>query len=212
MYFVSGSREYSADDNNSNDPVSNMKMISTQVVIIGAGPSGLLLGQLLARQGIDNIVLERVSGDYVLGRIRAGILEQGFMDLVREAGVAERMDAEGEIHSGVEFAVGDELMRVDLEELTGGSVVLCYGQTEITRDLMVARQAAGCPHRGSDRLWRHRYRGRGGQDRGDRLSGQASGCHRRHKCTARDQGIAATSAGKPDERGPGALGTYPAGV
>ena len=72
-----------------------MKKLSTQVVIIGAGPSGLLLGQLLGRQGIDNIILERVSGEYVLGRIRAGILEQGTVDLLREAGVDKRMDAEG---------------------------------------------------------------------------------------------------------------------
>ena len=72
-----------------------MTTAKTQVGIIGAGPSGLLLGQLLARRGIDNVILERVTGDYVLGRIRAGVLEQGFVDLVREAGVADRMDAEG---------------------------------------------------------------------------------------------------------------------
>ena len=80
-----------------------MNKIKTQVAIIGAGPSGLLLGQLLAKQGISNIIVERVTGDYVLGRIRAGILEQGFVKLVREAGVAERMDAEGEIHQGFEI-------------------------------------------------------------------------------------------------------------
>ena len=119
-----------------------MKNIKTQVAIIGAGPSGLLLGQLLARQGIENIILERVSGDYVLGRIRAGILEQGFTDLMREAGVAERMDAEGEVHEGVEIASDGKRFRIDLKGLTGGKVVLCYGQTEVTRDLMEARQAA----------------------------------------------------------------------
>lgn len=80
-----------------------MKTLQTQVAIIGAGPSGLLLGQLLARKGISNIIVERVTGDYVLGRIRAGILEQGFVDLVREAGVAERMDSEGHVHEGVEL-------------------------------------------------------------------------------------------------------------
>lgn len=120
-----------------------MKTINTQVAIIGAGPSGLLLGQLLALQGIDNIILERVSADYVLGRIRAGILEQGFVDLVREAGVAQRLDAEGEIHEGVEIAVDDKRIHIDLKGLTGGRVVTCYGQTEITRDLMNARAEAG---------------------------------------------------------------------
>lgn len=120
-----------------------MKTIQTQIAIIGAGPSGLLLGQLLARKGISNIILERVTGDYVLGRIRAGILEQGFADLVREAGVAERMDAEGHVHEGVELVVDGTRTRIDLKELTGGDVVVCYGQVEITRDLMEARQAAG---------------------------------------------------------------------
>lgn len=119
-----------------------MKTLKTQVAIIGAGPSGLLLGQLLHKQGISNIILERVTGDYVLGRIRAGILEQGFADLVREAGVAERMDAEGHVHEGVELSVNGERHRIDLKELTGGDVVVCYGQVEITRDLMDAREAA----------------------------------------------------------------------
>ncbi|MAT94446.1 MAG: 4-hydroxybenzoate 3-monooxygenase [Halioglobus sp.] len=120
-----------------------MNKISTQVAIIGAGPSGLLLGQLLHKQGISNVIIERVTGDYVLGRIRAGILEQGFADLVREAGVAERMDAEGEIHEGVEIAADGERFHIDLKGLTGGDVVICYGQTEITSDLMAARAAAG---------------------------------------------------------------------
>ncbi|EED33366.1 4-hydroxybenzoate 3-monooxygenase [gamma proteobacterium NOR5-3] len=120
-----------------------MKTLKTQVAIIGAGPAGLLLGQLLAKQGISNLILERVSGDYVLGRIRAGILEQGLANLVREAGVAERMDAEGEVHEGVEFAVDGVRKHIDLKGLTGGDVVICYGQTELTKDLMDARQAAG---------------------------------------------------------------------
>lgn len=122
-----------------------MKTLKTQVAIIGAGPSGLLLGQLLAKQGIDNIILERVTGDYVLGRIRAGILEQGFVDLVREAGVAERMDSEGEVHHGFEIAVNGQSTHIDLTALTGGKVVVCYGQVEITKDLMEARTAAGLP-------------------------------------------------------------------
>lgn len=119
------------------------KRIRTQVAIIGGGPSGLLLGQLLGKQGIDNVIVERVSGDYVLTRIRAGILESGLASLLREAGVAERMDAEGEIHEGVEIAVDGQRFRLDLKALTGGQVVVCYGQTEVTRDLMEARAQAG---------------------------------------------------------------------
>lgn len=117
--------------------------IKTKVAIIGGGPSGLLLGQLLAKHGIDNIIIERVSGDYILGRIRAGILEQGFVDLVREAGVSERMDQEGHIHDGFDIAYYGKRFRIDLKALTDGKTVMCYGQTEITRDLMQARQAKG---------------------------------------------------------------------
>ncbi len=120
-----------------------MQTITTQVAIIGAGPSGLLLGQLLAKAGISNVIVERVSADYVRGRIRAGILEQGFVDLAREAGVAERLDREGEIHRGVDFAVDGERFHIDLHALTGGKTVTCYGQTEITQDLMAARDSAG---------------------------------------------------------------------
>ena len=116
--------------------------MKTQVVIIGAGPSGLLLGQLLHKQGIDNIILERVTPDYVLGRIRAGVLEQGFADLMREAGVAERMDSEGEVHDGVEIAINGRRDRIDLKTLTGGDTVIVYGQTELTKDLMDARTAS----------------------------------------------------------------------
>lgn len=120
-----------------------MKTIKTQVAIIGAGPSGLLLGQLLHKQGISNIIVERVTGDYVLGRIRAGILEQGFADLVREAGVAENMDKYGDVHEAFEIAVGEERVRIDMASLTGGKTVVCYGQVDITKDLMDARAAAG---------------------------------------------------------------------
>ncbi len=122
-----------------------MKTITTQVAIIGSGPSGLLLGQLLNTQGISNVILDRVDGDYILGRIRAGILEQGFVDLVREAGVAERMDNEGHVHEGFELSMNGERTRIDLKTLTGGDTVMCYGQVEITRDLMDARQAAELP-------------------------------------------------------------------
>ncbi|MBZ9559356.1 MULTISPECIES: 4-hydroxybenzoate 3-monooxygenase [Modicisalibacter] len=117
--------------------------MKTQVAIIGAGPSGLLLGQLLHRQGIDNVILERRSGEYVLSRIRAGVLEQGMVDLLREAGVDERMDAEGLPHDGFELAFDNRRVRVDLAELTGGKRVMVYGQTEVTRDLMAARREAG---------------------------------------------------------------------
>lgn len=115
----------------------------TKVAIIGAGPSGLLLGQLLQRVGIDNVILERQSGEYVLSRIRAGVLEQGTVDLMREAGVSQRMDAEGLIHDGIELVYGGRRDRIDLKKLTGGSSVLVYGQTEVTRDLMAARTASG---------------------------------------------------------------------
>ena len=117
--------------------------MKTQVVIIGSGPSGLLLGQLLHKQGIDNIVLERVSPAYVLGRIRAGVIEQGFVELMQEAGVAERMLAEGEIHHAVEIAVEGRIRPIELSKLTGGKVVTVYGQTEITHDLMDARKSSG---------------------------------------------------------------------
>ena len=114
----------------------------TQVGIIGAGPAGLLLGQLLHRAGIDNVILERRSGDYVLGRIRAGLIEQGTVRLLEQIGVAGRLHAEGLIHEGIELAFGGARHRIDLEALTG-EVVTVYGQTEITRDLMDARAAAG---------------------------------------------------------------------
>ncbi|MCE8005179.1 4-hydroxybenzoate 3-monooxygenase [Billgrantia ethanolica] len=117
--------------------------MKTQVAIIGAGPSGLLLGQLLSRQGIDNVILERKSGEYVLSRIRAGVLEQGMVDLLREAGVDARMNEEGLPHDGVELAFDNRRVRIDLAGLTGGKAVMVYGQTEVTRDLMEAREAAG---------------------------------------------------------------------
>jgi p-hydroxybenzoate 3-monooxygenase len=115
----------------------------TQVAIIGAGPSGLLLGARLARAGIDAVILEQRSPEYVLGRIRAGVLEQVTVDLLEEVGVAERMHREGLPHDGFELCFGGTRHRVDLHGLTGGKRVMVYGQTEVTRDLMEARQAAG---------------------------------------------------------------------
>jgi len=117
--------------------------MKTRVAIIGAGPSGLLLGQLLQRAGIDNVILERRSGEYVLSRIRAGVLEQGMVDLLREAGVDRRMDEEGLPHDGVELAFDNRRVRIDLAAHTGGKKVMVYGQTEVTRDLMEAREAEG---------------------------------------------------------------------
>lgn len=109
--------------------------MKTQVVVIGGGPSGLLLSQLLARRGIASIVLEKHSRAHVLSRIRAGVLEHGFAALMREAGVGARMDRTGQIHEGFEIASAGERRRVDLHGLTGGNSVVVYGQTDITRDL-----------------------------------------------------------------------------
>lgn len=114
----------------------------TQVAIIGGGPSGLLLGRLLQRKGIDVVILERKTREYVLGRIRAGVLEVGFVNLMREAGVAERLDSEGFSHDGTVISYGDQSFRIDFADLTGSSVVV-YGQTEVTRDLYDAHEAAG---------------------------------------------------------------------
>ena len=113
--------------------------MKTQVGIIGGGPSGLLLSQLLHLRGIDNIVLEKHSRAYVLGRIRAGVLEHGFAELMREAQCGERMDREGEIHEGFFIADNGHKRRVDLAGHTGGNSVVVYGQTELTRDLYEAR-------------------------------------------------------------------------
>ncbi len=120
-----------------------MKTLKTQVAIIGAGPAGLLLGQLLHNAGIDTVILERQVPDYVLSRIRAGVLEQGMVDLLRQAGVGQRMDAEGLVHGGFELAFDGRQLHIDLQALTDGKTVMIYGQTEVTRDLMAARQAAG---------------------------------------------------------------------
>jgi len=120
-----------------------MKTLKTQVAIIGAGPSGLLLGQLLYNAGIDTLILERQTPDYVLGRIRAGVLEQGMVELLRQAGVGARMDAEGLVHAGFDLALDGRLAHIDLQALTGGKTVMVYGQTEVTRDLMAARREDG---------------------------------------------------------------------
>ncbi len=117
--------------------------MKTKVGIIGGGPSGLMLSQLLDLKGIDNVVLEKHSREYVLGRIRAGVLEHGFAELMREAQCGERMDAEGEIHEGFYIAHDGVKDRVDLAKYTGGNSVVVYGQTELTRDLYDAREKMG---------------------------------------------------------------------
>lgn len=117
--------------------------MKVQVGIIGGGPSGLLLSQLLHLKGIDTVVLEKHSREYVLGRIRAGVLEHGFAELMREAQCGERMDTEGEIHEGFYIAHDGIKDRVDLAKYSGGNSVVVYGQTELTRDLYEARDKAG---------------------------------------------------------------------
>jgi len=114
----------------------------TQVGIIGAGPAGLLLAQLLHRQGIETVNLERRSRAYVMGRIRAGVIERGAVELLREAGVCERLEREGDVHDGVNIAFGGRSHRIALKDLTGASVTI-YGQTEIQRDLFEARDRMG---------------------------------------------------------------------
>ncbi len=112
----------------------------TQVAIIGGGPSGLLLSQLLHKQGIESVVLERRTKAYVLSRIRAGILETGFVDLMRKAGVGARMDRECIVHNGAVIAFDEVEFEINFKALTGRNVVV-YGQTEVTRDLYDAREA-----------------------------------------------------------------------
>ena len=114
----------------------------TQVGIVGSGPSGLLLSQLLDLAGIDSVVLERRSRDYVLGRIRAGVLEEGTVNMLRQAQAGARMDREGLVHEGFEIAFGDRRFRIDLNKYTGKTVMV-YGQTELTKDLMEARDERG---------------------------------------------------------------------
>jgi len=118
-------------------------LLRTQVAIIGAGPAGLLLGQLLHLYGVETVILERKDPDYVLARIRAGLLEQGTVNLMEEIGVAARLHHEGLVHDGIELAFGGARHRIDMKKATGGRTVTIYGQTEVTRDLMEARTAAG---------------------------------------------------------------------
>lgn len=120
------------------------RVVRTQVAIIGAGPAGLLLGQLLHRAGIDTVVLERRSPEYVLGRIRAGVLEKGTVEVLEAAGVADRLRAESLTHEGFELANHGERLRIHLSSFIDSGITV-YGQTEVTRDLMDARENAGAP-------------------------------------------------------------------
>ncbi|WP_374530304.1 4-hydroxybenzoate 3-monooxygenase [Acinetobacter sp.] len=120
-----------------------MEIVKTKVAIIGSGPAGLLLGQLLYKAGIEHVIIEQRSADYVSSRIRAGILEQVSVDLLTEAGVDQNIKAHGLPHSGIEILTQGQKHRVDLAALTGGKQVTVYGQTEVTKDLMHAREQAG---------------------------------------------------------------------
>jgi len=119
--------------------------VRTQVAIVGGGPAGLMLAQLLHLRGIETIVLESSSRDHVIERVRAGVLEQGTVDLLHEAGVGARLDREGLHHGGVHIAFGGERHAVDFERLTGGRAITIYGQNEVVRDLLDARTEAGHP-------------------------------------------------------------------
>jgi p-hydroxybenzoate 3-monooxygenase len=117
----------------------------TQVAIVGAGPAGLTLSCLLQRHGVDSVVLENRSRDYIQHRVRAGVLEQGSIQLLRQAGVAARLEREGLVHHGIELQFDGERHRVPLSDLTGGASIVIYGQTEVVKDLVAARLAAGAP-------------------------------------------------------------------
>ncbi|HEY1566662.1 MAG TPA: 4-hydroxybenzoate 3-monooxygenase, partial [Solirubrobacteraceae bacterium] len=119
----------------------------TQVAIIGAGPAGLLLGQLLHHHGIDAVILEARSRDYVEARIRAGLLEQGTMEVLRQAGVGERMDREGMVHGGIYLCFDHTRHHIPMRELTHGRTMMIYGQTEVVKDLITARLETGLPLR-----------------------------------------------------------------
>jgi len=145
----------------------------TQVGIVGGGPSGLLLAHLLHLQGIDSVVLESRSEEYVIERVRAGVLEQGMVDLMTAIGLGDRMRREGLVHHGINISFAGKLHRIDMYDLTGGRAITVYGQHEVQKDLNQARRATGRPmfhevgnltlhHLDSD-VPRIRYRHQGGE-------------------------------------------------
>src|SRR4051812_18263312 len=117
----------------------------TQVGIVGGGPAGLMLGQLLHLQGIDSVILERRPAEHVIERVRAGVLEQTTVDLLTQAGVGERLHREGMRHDGIYLAFGGSRHHIDFSALTGGRAITIYGQNEVVRDLIDARRATGAP-------------------------------------------------------------------
>lgn len=122
-----------------------MRTLRTQVGIVGAGPAGLILGHLLHLGGIDSVILENRDRDYVIDRVRAGVLEQGTVDLLHEMGVGARLAREGMRHEGVYLAFGGERHRIEMAALTGGRAITIYGQNEVVKDLIAAREATGRP-------------------------------------------------------------------
>jgi p-hydroxybenzoate 3-monooxygenase len=122
-----------------------MPRTRTQIAIVGAGPAGLMLGQLLHLHGIDSVILENRSRDYVIERVRAGVLEQGTVDLMIASGVGDRLSKEGMRHEGVHIAFNGRRHRIDFAGLTGGRAITIYGQNEVVKDLIDARLATGRP-------------------------------------------------------------------
>ena len=120
-----------------------MKRVRTQAGIVGAGPAGLMLGHLLHLHGIDSVILEQRSEEYVIERVRAGVLEQGTVDLMRESGVGGRLGREGLRHTGIYLSFGGVRRHIGFEELTGGRSITVYGQNEVVKDLIAARRASG---------------------------------------------------------------------
>ncbi len=122
-----------------------MKSVRTQVVIIGAGPAGLLLGHLLQREGVDTVIVETRSLDYVAHRVRAGVIEFGIANFLEESGVGARLRAEGLVHHGIEFRLEGVSHRIALSELYDGRAITVYGQQEVVKDLITARHESGAP-------------------------------------------------------------------
>jgi p-hydroxybenzoate 3-monooxygenase len=122
-----------------------MKKIRTQVGIVGAGPAGMMLGHLLHRAGVDSVIVETRSQDYVVERVRAGVLEQGTVDLMRDAGIGDRLDREGMRHEGIYIRFAGTRHRIDMASLTGGRAITIYGQNEVVKDLIAARTRSGAP-------------------------------------------------------------------